>query len=72
MSLHHFISADISARGGNKKRLIARIYFSLLNFDKVDDNNEAYLLFQEEHSKKTFKQLHDQYDWALPAKFKSK
>jgi len=75
------LEADLSTavRGGNKQRLVARAYTTLINArgevgPPVSVNQEiaAYEDFRAIWVKKTFAQIHEAFDYILPEKFRAK
>ena len=59
-------------RGGNKARLVARIYTAIRNAPGNDEHLETYEEFREVQIKWTFEKLHKVYDHMLPAEFRAK
>jgi len=62
--------ADLAVRrGGNKDRLVARIYVALQQEGKTQLGN--YVDFNEAYRKQSFRKLHEQFDHVLPAEFRA-
>ena len=59
-------------RGGNKARLVARIYAAIRNAPGNNDHLETYEQFREVRIKWTFEKLHKVYDHMLPQEHRSK
>jgi len=58
-------------RGGNKARLVARIYTAIRNAPGNNDYLETYEEFREVQIKWTFEKLHKVYDHMLPQEYRS-
>jgi hypothetical protein len=58
-------------RGGNKHRLIARIWWHLgRNLAQINDE-AAYLVFRTKNETRTFAQLHADFDYILPTQWRA-
>ena len=75
------LEADLSTavRGGNKQRLVARVYTALINARgmvgkpiSVNEQIKAYEDFRAIWVKKTFAQIHEAFDYVLPEKYRAK
>ena len=67
------LKADLRVyRGGNKARLIGRIYVAIWNAPGDNDHMDTYEEFRDRHIKWTFDKLHQVYDHMLPQQFRSK
>ena len=66
------LEADLATgiRGGNKARLVARIYVALENEGKT--RLYEYATFRAAYIKKTFAQLHEEFDFVLPVQYRAK
>ena len=58
-------------RGGNKARLVARIYTAIRNAPGNNDYLQTYEEFREVQIKWTFEKLHKVYDHMLPQEYRS-
>ncbi len=58
-------------RGGNKARLVARIYTAIRNAPGNNDYLETYEEFREVRIKWTFEKLHQVYDHMLPQEYRA-
>lgn len=58
-------------RGGNKARLVARIYTAIRNAPGNNDYLETYEEFREVRIKWTFEKLHKVYDHMLPQEYRA-
>jgi len=66
------LNSDLQVRrGGNKARLVARIYTAIRNAPGNNDYLETYEEFREVQIKWTFEKLHKVYDHMLPQEYRS-
>ena len=67
------LDADLATgvRGGNKFRLIARIWWHMSTGMASAHNEAAYLAFRTQQARRTFAQLHADFDSYLPAQWQA-